>query len=52
MMNVWFNGRNTQADRRCGSAGRYIRRAAGFTIVGAGAVIGMVRLAAWLSSAG
>ncbi|ALL67819.1 hypothetical protein K788_0001060 [Paraburkholderia caribensis MBA4] len=50
-MNVWFNGSNTHARQRCGNAGRYIRRAAGFTIVGAGAVIGIVRVAAWLSNA-
>ena len=50
-MNVWFDGRNVDAQQRRGNAGRYIRRAAGFAIVGAGALIGMVRLAAWLSSA-
>ncbi|WP_353554886.1 hypothetical protein [Paraburkholderia terrae] len=50
-MNVWFNGENVDARRPRGKAARYIRRAAGFTIVGAGALIGIVRLAAWLSNA-
>ncbi|EUC16364.1 UNVERIFIED_ORG: hypothetical protein BDU10_6458 [Burkholderia sp. CF145] len=50
-MNVWFNGGNVDARQQRRNAARYIRRAAGFGIVGAGALIGIVRLAAWLSNA-